>query len=68
MKTWNDVWQYLCQKRGYDISQYYVSNPNETALAFWHGVLTVLELEGKISQADGINIWNEITKGKEVMT
>ena len=60
MKTWNEVWKYLCKKNGRDLMQYYVKNPNETAKAFWHGVLTVLELEGKIENEDAINIWNEI--------
>ena len=60
MKTWNEVWKYLCQKPGYDLMQFYVKNPNETAKAFWNGVLTVLELEGKITQEDGMKIWKEI--------
>lgn len=64
MKTWNEVWKYLCKRPGYDLMQFYVKNPNEVALAFWNGVLTVLELEGKITSEDGMNIWNEII-GKE---
>lgn len=63
MKTLNDVWKYLCQKPGYNLTQFYVKNPNEVAKAFWNGVLTVLEIEGKISNEDGMNIWNELTKG-----
>lgn len=62
MKTWNDVWKYLCQKPAYNLMQYYVSNPNQVAKAFWHGVLTVLEIEGKITPEEGMDIWNEIVK------
>lgn len=61
MKTWHDVWQYLCKKNGHDLMQFYCKNPNDTAKGFWHGVLTVLELEGKVTKEDAINIWNEIT-------
>lgn len=60
MKTWNEVWKYLCKKPRYDLMQFYVKNPNEVAKGFWNGVLTVLELEGKITQEDGMKIWNEI--------
>lgn len=65
MKTWNDVWQYLCEGyKGYDLAQFYVSNPSAVAKAFWNGVLTALEVAGKITKEDGMNIWNEITGGK----
>ena len=64
MKTYSDLWKYICQKGGYNYMQFYVSNPNDVAKAFWHGVLTVLEIEGKISNEDANNIWNEIV-GKE---
>lgn len=65
MKTWNDVWKYLCKnKSGHDFMQFYVANPNEVAKAFWHGVLTILEIEGKVTNEDANNIWNEITKGE----
>ncbi len=64
METWHEVWQYLCQRPGYDLMQFYVKNPNETAKAFWNGVLTVLELEGRITREQGWNIWKEITKGE----
>lgn len=65
MKTWNEVWKYLCKnKSGYDLMQFYVANPNEVAKAFWHGVLTILEIEGKVTNEDANNIWNEITKGE----
>ena len=60
MKTLEDVWKYLCQKPSYDLMQFYVKNPNEVAQAFWNGVLTVLEIEGKITSEDGMNIWNEL--------
>lgn len=66
METWSDVWVYLCNNskaRAYDLMQYYCENPNEIAKAFWNGVLTILEAEGKLSKENGINIWNEITKG-----
>jgi len=63
MKTWNDVWKYLCKKNGYDLMQFYCKNPNEVAKAFWNGVLTVLELEGKVTNEDANNIWNEIING-----
>ena len=65
MKTLNDVWKYLCESgNARSLMQFYVSNPNEVAQAFWNGALTVLELEGKISHEDGMNIWNELI-GKE---
>lgn len=60
MKTLHEVWKYLCKKHGHDLMQYYVKNPNDVAKAFWHGVLTVLEIEGKITAEDGMNIWNEL--------
>lgn len=63
MKTYSDLWKYICQKAGYNYMQFYVSNPNEVAKAFWHGVLTVLEIEGKISNEDANSIWNEIVGG-----
>lgn len=67
MKTWNDVWKYLCNGKpgnGVNLSQFYCPNPNETAKAFWNGVLTVLEIEKKITAEDGWAIWQEITGGK----
>lgn len=65
MKTYADLWKYICRSNhGYDLSQFYVSNPNDVAKAFWNGVLTVLELEGKITNEDANNIWNEIVKEK----
>lgn len=64
MKTWNEVWKYLCKKPGYDLMQYYVTNPNDEAKCFWHGVLTVLEIEGKITSDEGWDIWQEIVGGK----
>lgn len=63
MKTWSEVWKYICDNTGMraiDLMQFYVKNPNETAKAFWHGVLTILEIDGKITNEDGMNIWNEI--------
>ena len=64
MNTWNKIWEYLCKsKRGYDYSQYFVDKPNEIAKAFWHGVLTILEIEGKITNENANNIWCEITNG-----
>ena len=63
MKTWNEVWKYLCKEKSTrNYTQYYVSNPNETAKAFWHGVLTILEIEGKVTEEDADNIWKEITQ------
>lgn len=64
MNTLNEVWKYLCQRPGYDLMQFYVKNPNEVAKAFWNGVLVVLEIEGKITKEQGMNIWNELV-GKE---
>ena len=64
METWNDVWKYLCKKPGYDLMQFYVKNPNEVAKAFWHGVLTALEIEGAITREQGMKIWKEIAKGE----
>lgn len=61
METWNEVWKYLCQRPGYDLMQFYVKNPNDVAKAFWNGVLTVLELEGRITKEQGWKIWKEIT-------
>ena len=63
MKTYSDLWKYICQKGAYNYMQFYVSNPNEVAKAFWNGVLTVLEIEGKISNEDANKIWNEIVGG-----
>lgn len=61
MKTWNDLWKYICKnKAGYNYTQFYVKNPNSVARAFWNGVLTILEIEGKIEIEDANNIWNEI--------
>lgn len=61
MKALNDVWKYLCESgNARSLMQFYVKNPNETAKAFWHGVLTVLEIEGKVTNEDANNIWNEI--------
>lgn len=65
METYNEVWKYLCQKPGYDLMQFYVKNPNEIAKGFWNGVLTVLEIEGKITNEQAMKIWNEITKKGE---
>ena len=66
MKTYSDLWKYICQKAGYNYMQFYVSNPNDVAKAFWNGVLTVLEIEGKISNEDANSIWNEIVGRKNV--
>ncbi len=44
------------------LMQFYVKNPNDVAKAFWNGVLTVLEIEGKITQEQGMKIWKEITE------
>ena len=63
METLNEVWQYLCKgTEGYNILQFYVPNPNQVALAFWHGTLTVLEIEGKITKEQGMKIWKELTE------
>lgn len=64
METLNEVWKYLCKKPGYDLMQFYVPNPNEVAKAFWHGVLTVLEIEGKITNEQGMKIWGELTRNE----
>ena len=65
MEKLNDVWKYLCKKgNAHSLSQFYVSNPNAVAQAFWNGVLTVLEIEGKISEEQGMMIWNELTGGE----
>lgn len=64
MKKWNEVWRYLCNLPRYDLIRYYVNKPNEVSKAFWKGVLAVLELEGKITQEDSINIWNEMLNEK----
>ena len=61
MKTQHDVWEFLCKSNGArDLLQYYVHNPNDVAKAFWHGVLTVLEIEGKITEEEANNIWSEV--------
>ena len=60
MKTWNDVWKYICNHcNGRDLLQYYGEQTQET-LAFWHGVLLILECDGKVTSSDAINIWKEI--------
>lgn len=64
VKTLHDVWVYLCETgRARDLSQYYCSDPNDIARAFWDGVLTVLELEHKITPKDANIIWNELING-----
>ena len=62
MKTWNDVWVYLMQndRNAFSCSQFYCSNPNEIAKAFWHGVLTVMELEHRLTREEANVIWDEI--------
>ena len=62
MKTFEDLWNYICDcGRARACSQFYVSNPNETAKAFWNGMLTALEIEGKLTTEEANNIWKEIT-------
>ena len=60
--TYDDLWQYIAQDFGRAIScaKYYIKNPTPEAKAFWHGVLTVLEYEGKIAKETGMSIWEEI--------
>ena len=60
MKNLADLWKYLCDN-GYarSCSQFYGSK-SETAKAFWNGMLTALEIEGKITTADAIEIWMEV--------
>lgn len=61
MKTQQEVWEYLCNNGfGRSCMQFYVSNPNEVAKAFWNGVLCVLEAEGKVTHEDGMKIWSEV--------
>lgn len=63
MKTWNELWVYLCDKGvARDIMQFYVSDPNDVAKAFWNGVLTGLEAGGEITREDANEIWCEIDK------
>ena len=65
MKTWNDVWQYLCNHcNARELLRYYSSEQTVETLSFWHGVLLILECEGKVASADAINIWKEIEKGE----
>ena len=62
MKTYEDLWNYICENgRARECSQFYVTSPNQTALAFWNGMLTALECEGVITKEDAINIWREIS-------
>lgn len=64
MKTWQDLWEYLCDNGFcHSCSQFWVTNPNEIAKAFWNGMLCVLESEGKVTKEDANNIWNEIERG-----
>ena len=60
MKNLDDIWKYLCDN-GYarSCSQFYC-NKSETAKAFWNGMLTALEIEGKITTADASEIWREV--------
>lgn len=61
MKTMNDLWKYICKHgNAREFAQFYVSNPNEVAKAFWNGVLTVLEIEGKITREEANLIWSDI--------
>lgn len=64
MKTWQDLWEYLCDNGfGHSCSQFWVSNPNDVAKAFWNGMLCVLESEGKVTKEDANSIWDEIING-----
>lgn len=61
MNTWNDLWQYMCDKgAGRNALQFYCENPNERAKAFWNGVLTGLEMTGEITRDQANEIWCEI--------
>ena len=62
--TWNDLWLYISKDFGRAIScaKYYVKHPTPEGEAFWHGVLTVLEYEGKITRETALSIWEEITE------
>lgn len=63
MKTWNELWGYMCDKgEARNAVQFYVSDPNEVAKAYWNGVLTALEMEGVITRDDANEIWCEIDK------
>ena len=62
MRTYEDLWIYLCNSGyGRSCSQFYNSR-SQTALAFWNGVLTALEIEGKVTKEDARNIWAEIDR------
>lgn len=64
MKTWDDLWKYLCDHgMARNNMQFYCSKPNETAQAFWNGMLCVLEAEGLVTNDDANVIWNEIVNG-----
>ena len=61
MKTYEDLWSYICDNgQAMACSQFYVNKPNETAKAFWNGMLTALECDGKITKEEANNIWKEI--------
>ena len=64
MKTWDDLWKYLCKNGfGHCCFQFWFGNQNEVTKAFWNGMLCVLESEGNVTHEDANNIWNEIERG-----
>ncbi len=63
MKTLNELWVYMCDKGlARDAMQFYVSDPNEVAKAYWNGVLTALEMEGVINKDEANEIWCDVDK------
>lgn len=63
IKTYADLWVFMCDSGdAFALSRYYTTNPDETARAYWQGVLTTLELTGKITHARALLLWAEITR------
>lgn len=63
IKTFSDLWAFMCKSdNALSFIQYYTTNPNETARAFWIGVLSTLELTGKITHDRALLLWAEITR------
>lgn len=63
MNSLNELWQYMCDKgAARNAVQFYVENPNDRAKAFWNGILTALEMEGKITRDEANKIWCDVDK------
>lgn len=63
MNSLNELWQYMCDKgSARNAIQFYVDDPNDIAKAFWNGILTGLEMEGRITRDEANRIWCDVDK------